>query len=38
MLSEAYQKDGVKGVLKAAPVVAKHIVRQKPIIIRDRKP
>lgn len=38
MLREAHQKDGIKGVLKAAPAVAKHIIRQKPITIRDRKP
>lgn len=38
MLREAREKDGIKGVVKAMPAVAKHIIRQKPITIRDRKP
>lgn len=38
MIREAHEKDGIKGVLKAAPAVAKHIIRQKPITIRGSKP
>ena len=38
MIRDAHQRDGIKGVIKAAPAVAKHIIRQKPITIRGRKP
>lgn len=38
MIREAREKDGIKGALKAMPAVAKHFVKHKPIIIRDRKP
>ena len=37
-IREAREKDGVKGVLKAVPAVAKHLVKHKPITIRGRKP
>ena len=38
MIRDAHQRDGIEGVIKAAPVVSKHIIRQKPITIRGRKP
>jgi hypothetical protein len=38
MMAAAYKSGGVKAVVKQAPAIAKHIVRNRPIIIRDRKP
>lgn len=38
MISAAYQSGGVKAVVKQAPTIAKHIIRNRPVIIRDRKP
>jgi hypothetical protein len=38
IVATAYKSGGVKAVVKQAPTIAKHLIRNRPVIIRDRKP
>jgi hypothetical protein len=38
MAVTAYKSGGIKAVVKAAPAIASHLVRHRPVIIRKDKP
>ena len=35
---DAYKAGGVKAVVKAAPKIASHLIRNRPTIVRKEKP